>query len=180
MYKLPSIFGFTLALSISACVLGCGRGPSEPQAMGAQATEASPGPGSVTGVNANDVRKLVADAKGKTVVINLWATWCPPCVAEMPALKAFYNKADADKLLFLSLSADDISTMGDVTAFAKEKRLPFPVYVLDDTVEQVNTALKTSISGALPTTVVLTPEGSVKQLIEGPVTAEQLRELTRD
>ncbi len=49
-----------------------------------------------------------ADLKGKTVFLNFWATWCPPCRAEMPSLNELYNKLkDDDRIVFLFISEDE-------------------------------------------------------------------------
>lgn len=67
---------------------------------------------------------------GKIVVIDLWATWCAPCVKELPELAALHERwrSRAD-VLFLSFNVTEEKSA--VEAFVREKRLPFPVYLGD-------------------------------------------------
>ncbi len=65
-----------------------------------------------------------AQFKGKPVLINLWATWCPPCVAELPSLAAL-RKAYGDRVHFIFLAEDHPEK---VRAFLRERQLDIPVY----------------------------------------------------
>jgi thiol-disulfide isomerase/thioredoxin len=75
--------------------------------------------------SAVSVQKL----KGKVVVIDFWATWCGPCVAEMPAMKALYARYHAQGVEFLGVSLDLPEAQGGLDrlkAFVKEKEIPWP------------------------------------------------------
>lgn len=65
-------------------------------------------------------------SKGKVILINFWATWCPPCVAEMPSLEALYqNYKDHKDVEFLFVSNEDPSV---IKRFMSKKAYSFPVY----------------------------------------------------
>lgn len=109
--------------------------------------------------NADGKTIKLSDLRGKTVFLNQWATWCPPCRAEMPAIENLYQSADRSRIAFVMLSLDDSAE--DAFAFAKEKGFTFPVYV---PVGPLPAAFETS---AIPTTFVLAPDGRIDQRIEG-------------
>lgn len=102
--------------------------------------------------------------KGKIVVINIWATWCVPCIEEMPEFQQLYKKYQTDKdVVILSInSEEDVATIND---FMKTQKYDFPVIMSGDYTKDVE---------AIPTTwfvdrngkVVYTKVGSTKNLIE--------------
>jgi thiol-disulfide isomerase/thioredoxin len=72
-----------------------------------------------------------ADLKGKVVVLDFWATWCGPCLKELPYLQAWHKRiAGRGDLAFLSLNVTEEKPT--VERFVKEKKIEFPVYLGDD------------------------------------------------
>lgn len=106
--------------------------------------------------NADDVN--LEDLKGKVVFINHWATWCPPCRAEMPSLHRLYTDYK-DKVAFIFLTTD---SKNDVEKYYSSKGFDFPTYNLKSRLpEQVNTT-------SLPATFILDKEGKVSLEEFGP------------
>jgi thiol-disulfide isomerase/thioredoxin len=64
--------------------------------------------------------------KGKVVFINNWASWCPPCIAEMPSIQQLKNKLKGEKIVFVMVSFDE--DQDKATAFMKKKGYDFQVY----------------------------------------------------
>ncbi len=91
--------------------------------------------------------------KGKVIFLNLWATWCPPCVAEMPSIQSLYEKMDNDNVVFVMLSMDD--NPEKARKFIKRKGFTFPVYMA---ASRVPDAFR---SPSIPTTMVISPEGKI-------------------
>jgi thiol-disulfide isomerase/thioredoxin len=93
--------------------------------------------------------------KGKVVFINFWATWCGPCLSELPSVNHLYEKVKADtNIVFLSVDVDN--TLGKSAQFLREKGYLFPVYggKLDGLPKQV-------YSGSIPTTLVVDKKGFI-------------------
>jgi len=91
--------------------------------------------------------------KGKVVFLNLWATWCGPCVAEMPSIQNLYNKVNKDKVVFIMLNWFQQSDK--VSAFINTKQYTFPIYYVNgDVPKQLNVP-------SIPTTFVVSPDGKI-------------------
>ncbi|HEY4907281.1 MAG TPA: redoxin family protein [Candidatus Acidoferrum sp.] len=82
----------------------------------------------------------LSELKGKTVLINIWATWCGPCQGEHPYLQALYDKVkDRKDIAVISMSVDD--SIGDVEPYMKEKKYSFPVLLASRYVNGLTPAL---------------------------------------
>jgi thiol-disulfide isomerase/thioredoxin len=106
-----------------------------------------------------------ADWKGKAVLLNFWATWCPPCRAEIPALVELQKKY-ADRLLVIGASQDDLPPE-EVQAFADELGINYPVVMASEEMVKAWGGVE-----ALPTTFLINPEGLVMGKHRGALTAE--------
>lgn len=97
--------------------------------------------------------------RGKTVFFNIWATWCPPCVAELPGIQALYEKVDRQKVAFVLVSFD--RNPKKAQAFVRRKGYTVPVYF---PAAPLPPAFD---SQAIPTTLILTPDGRIATRHEG-------------
>jgi thiol-disulfide isomerase/thioredoxin len=102
-------------------------------------------------VDAGGVKRTLADFRGKPVLLNLWATWCAPCVKEMPTLDALAERA-GDKLQVLTVSQDFEPTK--VAPFFAEKKFRKLQPYID-----AETAFSTQLGVNLPTTILYDSAG---------------------
>jgi thiol-disulfide isomerase/thioredoxin len=102
--------------------------------------------GNVTDVN---------DLKGKTIFLNIWATWCGPCRMEMPSIQSLYNQVDKENIVFVMLSIDREGDIEKIRKYISEKEYTFPVYV-------PASLLPNQLQvGMIPSTFVINSEGRI-------------------
>lgn len=94
--------------------------------------------------------------KGKTIFLNLWATWCGPCRVEMPSIQKLYEKVDTSKVVFVMLSLDVKENKTKVTRFIEDKKYTFPVYCMGDYLPEVLQRVN-----SIPTTFVISVDGKI-------------------
>lgn len=114
----------------------------------------------------------LSELRGKIVILNLWATWCPPCREEMPHMQSFYEEhQDEVEILAVNLTSLDHG-IEKVAQFATEYELTFPI-LLDQTGEvgELYEAF------TIPTSYVIDKEGRIFQKIVGPMDEEFMEEL---
>lgn len=156
------------ACAVILAVAGCGGQGALPENNPAMA---KPGLEGVQVIAAEELKSLLERNRGRVTVINLWATWCPPCVAEMPELQQFHDR-NADRDVFLAaVSADAVETLETaVSPFVKKQSLSFPVYILKEVdPDELGRMLGAEISGALPTTLVYSRDGKLAKIWEGQI-----------
>ena len=105
----------------AALTLGCSREPRQPVAIG----ETAPRYAATT--LAGDSASTSALA-GKVVLLNVWATWCAPCRAEIPYLQSLYEQHRAEGLEIVGVSVDARGQESAITDFANEFRMTYPIW----------------------------------------------------
>jgi thiol-disulfide isomerase/thioredoxin len=115
-------------------------------------------------------RLAMASLRGKPLVLNFWATWCPPCVREMPALDRFYREHSAKGWQVLGLAADSVEA---VRKFLAVTPVAFPIGLTGFAGIELSQRLGNG-SGGLPFTVVFGRDGRVLHRHTGEAEDEQL------
>jgi thiol-disulfide isomerase/thioredoxin len=130
--------------------------------------QAEPVDYSLPDLNGNTVS--LADYKGKWVIVNYWATWCPPCQDEIPDLVDFHERHHDKDAVVIGINTEDIG-LEQLTSFAESFLINYPVLRSD-------AVMKTPLGDipGLPTTYIVAPDGSPVARQVGPVTSEQLEQ----
>ena len=113
----------------------------------------------------------LASLRGKTVVLNFWATWCPPCVEEMPELAGLHREISGRNALVVGIGIDSAS---NIQAFAEKGQYPYPLLIAGMAGTELARQLGNA-SGALPYTVVIDADGRVIDRKLGRIKLEDLR-----
>ena len=101
----------------------------------------------------------LADGKGKVIFLNFWATWCPPCLAEMPSVNRFYEQFKNEDVIFIMVDAD--GDFAKSQAYMDRKAYQLPVYAFASDIP------KSIFKGSLPTTLVFDKKGRISFQGEG-------------
>lgn len=115
----------------------------------------------------------LADYEGRQVVLNFWASWCPPCREELPELIAFGEETGIP-VLGVNATKNERRGKQDVDAFLQEVPVSFPVLL-----DEEGTVEKTYRVVALPTTYVIGPDGVITAKQVGPVDFDWLHDQTK-
>jgi peroxiredoxin len=158
------ITGVTLAAVLALVVIGWQRrDQGRPPETGAAAPEL------VAPDLAGDTLRL-SELRGRVVLLNFWATWCPPCLREMPSMERLYRELRATGLEVVAVSLDaapgerdDFGIAGgDVAAFAAAHDLTFPILLDPDGVSRQRFGVQ-----GLPTTFLIDRRGRIRDKVLG-------------
>lgn len=111
-------------------------------------------------IDSNNKSINTADLKGKVVFINFWATWCPPCRAEMPSIEKLYKKFENnDQIVFLIVEIEN--DVDGTTKFLSEQKLSLPI-------SYPNSEIPSAwLGGSIPTTIIFDKTGKIAARKEG-------------
>jgi len=113
----------------------------------------------------------LSDFNGKILILNFWATWCPPCREEIPNFVEVYNEYESKDVQFIGVSNEDISTL---ISFVEDYNISYPILI-----DNANVMEKWEIR-AIPTTFVFDREGHIIFKNVGMMTREQLENIIED
>ncbi len=100
--------------------------------------------------------------QGQAVVVNFWATWCPPCWAEMPAIQEMYDTFHEQGLVILAVNATNQDTYAGIAPFIEEYGLTFPILL--DSSDEAGSLYQVR---SLPTTIFIGRDGVIRKIVVG-------------
>lgn len=117
------------------------------------------------------VKHQLSNYKGKWVLVNYWATWCPPCLEEVPDLVNLYDQRRKKDLMVLGVVFDYKDTK-EVADYVDDMLMSYPIVLGDDAVtEQIGSA------DVLPTTFIYNPQGELVKIKRGLITKQYIEKI---
>lgn len=117
------------------------------------------------------VNHQLSSYKGKWVLVNYWATWCPPCLEEVPDLVNLYDKRKNKDLMVIGV-VFDYKDVKEVNDYVDDMLMAYPIVLGDDRVaEQLGAA------EVMPTTFIFNPQGALFKVKRGIITKHYIEQL---
>lgn len=166
------LIGFVLAIAALSAGVYLGRQDPRPapQDSAAPSSEAIDALFASTLRDASGKAQALAEWRGKTLVVNFWASWCPPCREEMPGFSRLQRKHAANGVQFVGIALDSAE---NVKAFAKDFPADYPLLIGGETGTDLARRLGDTRL-ALPYTVLLDPAGKTRMIRAGGLAEREL------
>ncbi|MSS75762.1 MAG: TlpA family protein disulfide reductase [Methyloglobulus sp.] len=123
--------------------------------------------------NLSGKQRNIKEWQGKVLVINFWATWCPPCLKEMPEFEALHTEYEKKGLQFIGIALDDAEP---VKEFIASKKITYPILLGEDQGTKLAHDLG-NIVNTVPFTVIVNKQGLVVKSQMGELSRKQLLEI---
>ncbi|GAB6930602.1 redoxin domain-containing protein [Paenibacillus sp. JCM 10914] len=118
----------------------------------------------------------LSDFRGQKVIVNMWATWCPPCRAEMPDMQKFYDKYKGENTTIIAINMTTSEKSVDrIPEFLDEFGITFPVLL-----DKQNKIGEIYQVYALPTSYIIDSQGIIQQKVTGPMNYEMMEKLVKE
>jgi thiol-disulfide isomerase/thioredoxin len=117
------------------------------------------------------VKHQLSNYKGKWVLINYWATWCPPCLEEVPDLVNLYDRRKKKDLMVIGVVLD-YKSVKEVTDYVDDMLMSYPIVLGDDAV-----TVQIGSAQVLPTTFIYNPQGELVKIKHGLITKQYIEKI---
>jgi thiol-disulfide isomerase/thioredoxin len=169
-------------LVLAAVALAAGAVAAGTFAAGAGVPSPAPSPGIRGELDASGLQALLASQRGRTVLVNFWATWCEPCREEFPSLDRLERELSPRGFSVIGISTDFASQTAAVEAFLRKTRPSFANYRKksggDD--QPFIEAVDPHWGGELPFSVIYAPDGSRARTVSGKRSYSEYRRQVLD
>ncbi len=117
-----------------------------------------------------DKPQPLAQWRGKPLLVNFWATWCAPCVQEMPELSAFQNEVGAQSLRIVGIGID---SPANIREFSKKVSVSYPLYIGGIGASELSRQMGNQ-AGGLPFSVLINADGSIRKTYLGRLKMDEV------
>jgi thiol-disulfide isomerase/thioredoxin len=164
-----------LAMAASGCRDREGASTATTKQASPSPAEATSAPSAkIRSLTAKQIRALVDDSKGKVVVVNFWASWCPPCVREFPAIIKVYEQYHDKGLNVFAVSMNAPDETADIEQFVQTYKPRFPIFLADTQDKTFNESVLEKWSGEMPMTLVFDTDGKQVLAHKAEITYKEL------
>jgi thiol-disulfide isomerase/thioredoxin len=171
---------FSIRVLMSVMSIGL-AGPGTLTASGSQARLIHPRQ-TLPSIDVGGIKTLVEKHRGKVLVLNIWATWCVPCVEEFPDLIKLARDLDQKDVSFVGVSIDEPEdSTSKVLPFIRRQAVPFEILLKSPGHdEQFINALNSNWTGAVPVTFIFDATGKQRRMMAGKQRYDSLRKAVEE